>query len=380
MLTDLLIIGDANHQYIANFCLWLKKTVPNLRITIISQTHCTEIADKIYDEVCVYSHIDGLNIISRILNLLLRYLFVKWHLIKKKAKYNTVFIHFVRPWQALIMRSLKRSSKNVVVALWGSDFYRAREKDFKKYMFIYDLADKIVIGSPMMMEDYKKKYPDFACKIELCYFGSTPIDLIKKGLRKTILRDENCDILGITSSKINIQIGHNGSRAHQHIKIIKELEAFFDRYRDQIQLIIPLTYGLSEDYKKELKLLCNSLSVDTVLLFNFMSDEEVAHLRTVVDVMVNLQTTDAFSSAMREVLYAGGIVINGSWLPYKFIQDLGVYYEEVASLHQLPLKLHDVLDKLSSKKVLAQNNREIIYKISSWKEVIVNWSNLLIRD
>jgi hypothetical protein len=79
---------------------------------------------------------------------------------------------------------------------------------------------------------------------------------------------------------------------------------------------------------------------------------------------------------MQEHLFAGNVVITGSWLPYKVLDDSGIIYWKTESAERLALTLMDVLTQYSEYSNLISGNSSIIGKLSSWPETIKNWSVL----
>jgi hypothetical protein len=80
---------------------------------------------------------------------------------------------------------------------------------------------------------------------------------------------------------------------------------------------------------------------------------------------------------MREVMYCGGVVISGSWLPYQFLKKIGIYYEEVKSIEELPAKLNKILSDYSLYREQCKDNPSKIYDISSWHQVIYKWKEII---
>jgi len=93
--------------------------------------------------------------------------------------------------------------------------------------------------------------------------------------------------------------------------------------------------------------------------------------------MINVQITDAFNGSMKEVLYCGGIVINGSWLPYQFLKDTDIYFEEVDSVEQISDKLEKIIMNYSYYQEQCKNNAVKIYEFSNWSKLIHQWKEVI---
>jgi len=377
----LLLIGNASHQYIISFVKSLKSSFENISITIIStkSEETNNLENNLYDDY--YASLDDSKFISRIKGL--RAIFRIWNtysIIRKSGlAYDAIMIHYAHPWWALICNQIKKRTKNLIIVIWGSDFYRAKNKDQRKLNRMFKFADNIIIDSPQTISDFNSKFWKYINKVRLCYFGCEPIEHIKKIREFPNNRQRSCIALKLPDDKkINVTIGHNGSKAHQHISILKEFSTLNDGIKKKIRIILPMTYGLDSEYLKKIKIACKDINIEYRIFTDFMTEFNVANLRNITDIMINLQTTDTFSGSMREVLYSEGLVINGSWLPYQFLRELGIYYEEVDSIQQLPKKLEEIISNYSNYKMKCKDNPFKIYNISSWNTVIQSWKDVII--
>ena len=174
----LLIIGNANHQYITIFVKWLRKVFPNISISIISTNINIDLIalKNFYEEVYIIP--DNNKFMSNIKGI--RTIVKGWEIYKllliKKLNPNTILVHYATPYLAFFGSLLRRKTKNYIISLWGSDFYRATPK------FYLDLnlknADKIIISSPQMIKDFNSRYSKYIDKVNLCYFGNEVIKYI----------------------------------------------------------------------------------------------------------------------------------------------------------------------------------------------------------
>jgi glycosyltransferase involved in cell wall biosynthesis len=366
---NILIIGNVNHQYNLSFAKSLKQS-----------TNCTLTAICIKSQECnnpVYDHyypIKGIEFIKKLkwIGSLYKALLILRCIKKYKLGSDAIILQSATPWISSISKSIKKLTKNYIVALWGSDFYRYKRKNLIKNIF--NNTNRIIIGSPQMRDDFNSAYQNsFSSKIRLCYFGIEPIEYLKKIKETSFNRFASSKILNIDPQKTNIVVGHNGSANNQQLKVLDSLKNISKDLNEQINIILPMTYGGSKEFINEVQLKCKALSCSHNILTEFMSDEAVAHLRIISDIMINVQTTDAFSGSMREVMYCNGIVINGAWLPYNFIKKEGIYFEEVKSIDQISLKVNEIIKNIDTFKVNTIGNPERIYKLSSWSETIGAW-------
>lgn len=372
----LLIIGDANHQYNIAFAKWLRTVKPEVKISIIPTNNSfREDLLKYYDEILPKEELVGMLSKIRILNTILRGKKILNTLIKNNTQFNTILLQFAIPELALWGRQIRKNSKNYTIAVWGSDYYRNHSIYFNLNI---KGADNIIIGSPNMFEELTYKYQKQKHKFHLCYFGNSPIENLKSLKENGISRNQSCTYFDLDEEKINITVGHNGSDSHQHVNVLNELLNLNLDITSKIRVILPMTYGIrQEGYLEKIHSVLKDAQFEYLIMTDFMSDNDIAHLRNLTDIMINLQTTDAFSGSMREVLYCGGVVINGSWLPYQFLKAEGMYFEEVDKLNELQQKISDIVLHYPDYRNNCYNNPSKIYKLSSWSQTIQNWKEVI---
>ena len=104
-----------------------------------------------------------------------------------------------------------------------------------------------------------------------------------------------------------------------------------------------------------------------------LSDEEVAALRKLCDVVVNMQITDAFSASLQGHIYAGGILLAGEWLNYPVLDDNGIFYVKV-NFDTLTETVADVLTRMDYYKSLYAGNPVKMKAQTSWQAVIGKWA------
>ena len=368
----ILLIGDANHQYNLSFCKWLKKTV-NCEVSAIDFKSSPESKGN-------YDSFYPLNGKKTLLNTkwvgsVYRSILVKRIIKKNNLGKDIIILQSAIPWIAGISKYLKNRSNNFVIAFWGSDFYRYKRRNVLRKLI--SNAHNIIIGSPQMISDFNTEFGDLNLKTNLCYFGNEPIENLKVLKENNTSRQESFKTLGLNEFQINVVIGHNGSIHNKHIEVIESIKkSVIDK---DVNVILPMTYGASTEYLKQVNYKCKSSLKNFTILTDFMTEQKIAHLRNISDIMVNVQTTDAFSGSMREVMYSGGIMINGSWLPYEFLKKEGVYFEEVESTLMIGDKVNLIIQNFNSFSKKAENNSEKIYELSSWSKTIKAWAQVLNR-
>jgi len=333
---------------------------------------------KFYDEKGYYH-----NLCPGILKGLLLKLYIQLNrrrVIKKIIrKSDIVDIQWCGHYYADYMDVIKKSAQKVIATLFGSDFYRNTLEEKKIQSKIFDCADKVVIG-PNMKEDFMKYFSSFESKIEYGQYGSVRLDLIDELNTEKI----NSDIrqkYGVGLNKIITTVGYNAKPEQQHIFFLDLLMLLSEEEKSKITLLLPLTYGGTDEYIQTLKEKLNILNIDYLWIDRSMTtrekwltDKELAEIRVISDITVNIQTTDALSSSIKEALLAGDVVITGDWLPYKIYEDLDAFIIRCKK-EELLKAYKDVVKQYHIYQMHTFQNKSIILNFASWKKLVPEFIN-----
>ncbi|KAA9041474.1 glycosyltransferase [Ginsengibacter hankyongi] len=379
----LLIIGDMYSQYIENFSLTLNNYDDSLEIDIVNPISIKEIQyekREPYNKVFSYRPLNP--IIAKIPKL--RGILTKRKLNKtidnvnkNIAQYDVILIQGFWLPNCYVFSKLNKQNIFSVGAIWGSDFYKRQENEYKIFSTI-DHCDLLVISTQEMVRDVLKVKQVDQSKIRNCFFGLAP--LLPLFQLQNITGKESKKILGFNEDDFIIICGYNGSPNLQHHKIISMLSQIGSKLPAKTKVILPITYGGSNEYKMEIKKELKASGLEHVIYENFLSDEKIAHLRKATDLMIQIPITDAFSGSLQEHLFAQNIVIAGNWLPYHSLKDKGIYYETIDSVTELKEKLLFVFENLTDiKNKVIQSNTAEKFKSSLWSECIKDWHSVIME-
>lgn len=271
---------------------------------------------------------------------------------------------------------IRSKTKRLNLNIGGSDFYRASntERDYKKKLI--ECADRVIGQTEDTAENFRSYYGDVAADKLCCFpYGIEVLNYINlnKDKDKNTLRRK----YHIPLNKIVITCGHNAGQAHQHIEMIEVINRLPAKIKEQIVCVFPMTYpqGCNE-YIDVVDNRLKQTDLQYVILKNFMDFQGMAEYALISDIMIHVQTTDQLSSSMLEEMYAGSIVIAGSWLPYKSLRKMGIYFLDVDTISDLTAVLEDVIVNMESYKDKCKENRALIRQYSSWDEVAPKWHAL----
>lgn len=271
---------------------------------------------------------------------------------------------------------IRKKTKHLNLNVGGSDFYRSTkvERDYKRNLIKY--ADKVTAETVGTIQDFVSYYGSAVHgKISLLPFGIEVLDLIKlsKDKDETDIRKK----YHIPLNKVVVTCGHNANMAHQHMDIIDALEKLPERIKREIVCVFPMTYPNGSDkYIGEVDTRLDETSLEHVILTDFMDFQSMAEYALISDIMIHVQTTDQLSSTMLEEMYAGSVVIAGSWLPYQSLHEMGIYFLDVDTIPDVTAVLEDVVTNIEGYKKKCVGNREIVWQHSSWDVLAPKWRAL----
>ncbi|MEM4260508.1 MAG: hypothetical protein QXG00_04685 [Candidatus Woesearchaeota archaeon] len=312
----------------------------------------------------------------------LRIVITKNFIKKLETKYDVVNLHYASKIYSHFLKELKIIGGKLILNMWGSDFYRDRfnkNTEFKQ-LKVYDYVDKILFASEYFLKTFNNYYlatyrRNYQSKLSVVRWGIDIIDKIKF-IRNNEDKKNIRQYFNIPEDYIVITVGYNASIFQQHTKIIQKIKELKEKFFKKIYLLLPMTYREDKkNYIEEVRSLLNSFSVKYLILINYISDLDIARLRLVTDIAINMQMTDDLNASIQEHLFAGNIVVCGDWLPYKVYTDNGIHIEFV-SFDNLSAKLYDISLNFDSYSKKFNENVDKVYKFSSWEYNIQSWVNV----
>lgn len=280
-----------------------------------------------------------------------------------------------REW-AYLYKLIRKKTKRLNLNVGGSDFYRARkiERDFKKELIA--CADTVTAETLGTVRAFQEYYGEIVeNKLGLLPFGIEVLEFIKSSgtVDKKKLREK----YHIPAEKIVVTCGHNAHEMHQHLEIISALDKLQPQIKEKIICVFPMTYPTGkEKYIHKVRGCLEEYNIDYLILTEFMDFQGMAEYALISDIMIHVQTTDQLSSTMLEEMYAGSVVIAGSWLPYQSLHDMGIYFLDINNILDLAKVLPDIVTNLNKYQGKCEKNKEIVWKHSSWDELAPKWRAL----
>ncbi|NQX84817.1 MAG: hypothetical protein HRT67_02655 [Flavobacteriaceae bacterium] len=273
------------------------------------------------------------------------------------------------------------NDKNIVCSFWGLDLYQRSGVNNNYYTGLaLKKANVITVQSIEMKEVVMAKFGrTLEEKIKVITFplSKTIFELIDYYKTQPQKIDGYKNKLGIPKDKIVLSVGYNAASNARHIEILKELENLSPALKQKLVIVLPLTYGRDDSYLKDLNACISKLSyLDVITIDDYMDWQDLALLKVSIDVVVQLPKNDALSSAVLEVMYAGGIGVLGAWLPYGVYKRTNIHHEEIAAVNELGMAIESVCSNLKTIKEHCKNNSVFIKEKFLSEKIDENWISI----
>ena len=178
----ILLVGDANHQFITNYSKWLNldQSSQKIELDILSLTEILACNLKYYSKVYKIK----INFFTKIKWFGKYYRLYKFKkLIPNLPKYDYVHYHFFGKESQYISDYISRTTRSkIIISIWGSDMYKDKSSSF---ILACKNADIITFANQDSIDFFKSKYNWIEKNIFLCPFGLAPLESLKI-LSKTI--------------------------------------------------------------------------------------------------------------------------------------------------------------------------------------------------
>jgi hypothetical protein len=269
--------------------------------------------------------------------------------------------HYCTPYNLRYLFHLPRSAK-VICSFWGSDLYRNRDERTLFYVKnALERANVISIQTPEMGEALLKRYGEkLRPKLRFALFAQEvaiydKIDVLQKSPDRLAAFKTK---LGIPQTNTVIAVGYSATSAFHHIEVLKTIQKLPPDVLENLTVVLSLTYQREANYLRELQAFCDTVrSFQIVQLHNFLNFEEVAALRVITDIQIQMPVSDALSGSVTEVLYAENVVIAGDWLPYAIFERRKISFYKVSGYLELEKLLPRIVKDLRLVKLKNVGNK-----------------------
>ena len=344
----------------------LKAVNPQVDITLLTNKP-EDFKDSLVDRIDYYD-VPPVNIKWRWLQyaviMLRQYrFFAKFH---RGRHYDIVNVHCPNVFMVYVYPFLRAMSPRLVVTPWGSDILRRDKKYLTRLAALYRKADYIAtepknpLGN-MIIRDLHIG----PAKLVGNFFGSELVDYVLKN-RPSVTTEEAKAVLGL-SGRYVITCGYNKRECQRHKAIISAIDRVRGQLPENLSLLFPMQYGIDTrpEYVDECKTECESRNLHAVFVTRFQPAEELYLLRMATDMFVHMQTTDAYSSSVREYILCDKKIVHGSWINYDDLEAFPpLFYYPVDRLEDLG---EVIVNAFHSEKIAVSQGVLDLVKSGGWE-------------
>lgn len=285
--------------------------------------------------------------------------------------YDLVDFHYFSINYLPFMEFCHRKDIPFDITLWGSDLMRANETTLIEKKVGFDKC-RYIKGAENLQQKLAEKYShEYDSKVRCVYWGNSDFEVID--YLPSIKVEEFRDSMLNNEVKVIVTCGYNGSEGQNHMAIIEAIQGLSEEIKAKVSFLFPMTYGATSEYVSKVRNALDKAGVHYTIIDKYISAEEIAAIRLVSDVVVNIQKTDAFSGSLQGHLYCNNVLIIGEWLNYVPLDNNNVYYIKT-SIAELTSKIEGVLSDLPKYKDLCLGNHEKMANLTSWKAVLTQWA------
>jgi len=310
------------------------------------------------------------------LGLIRNYRAFRKYFTNNRIRYDWVNIHYLSLGYLFSYSFIAGVADKMAVSFYGSDFYIHQKIQlfFQKY---FRKATAITFSNEQTRDDFNRRFRNcYAPKTCICRFGLPFLEKLQR--QQEINSDKSWykTQMGFPADRLVVQVGNSTNPSFRHTETIDLLMTRVSELKDKIFLVFPMSYGKYLNQVREVQDKMKDSPFQSIILTEYLYDEQLVALRLATDIVLNLQETDQLSGALMENLFVRNIVITGSWLPYEILDRKGISYIKIDRLKELPDVLLKTLEQIDHLRQLSAGNPAIIEELASWHNNIQAWINV----
>ncbi len=300
------------------------------------------------------------------------------YIIKRKIKecfklYDIIDFHGFYPIYYKMMEFCFENNIVYDITVWGSDIMRADEQKFKDMKNGFQYCHYIK-GAENLLEIITKKYNgQFDDKMRCLYWGNPDFDVIDS-ITDTQCVERAKVLLGDINGKIIVTCGYNGVPNQQHSFIVDTIASLSDDIKKNLYIVLPMTYGGTNKYIEIIRRKMSNYGLMYKIFDSFLPIYDIAVLRKITNITINIQETDAFSGSLQDHLYCRNILVLGEWLRYIPLEREKVFYINT-SMEKLRDEIIKSIKNIDNYKIKTFENKNKMHNLTSWSVVIDKWAD-----
>jgi len=262
-----------------------------------------------------------------------------------------------------------------VATIWGSDFLRASDAEKRRMAPLLSRCHFVHTVTSMIGDQVVQCCgEEIRSRLVLADFGQDSYRLMDE-MQKRMSKADCKQSYGIDPESFALCIGYSASAAQQQLKVLQAMKTMPPDILRKITIVLQQTYCMDDpDYVRQTHEAAAKLPCKTIIMTEFMNDEQCARLRLASDAFILAITTDALSSTMLDYLYAGTCVIAGSWLDYPPLDAWGIRLHRFGDFAELPALITQAVN--GEITGLSPKQRAIFPAEGSWESLMPKWLGL----
>lgn len=284
--------------------------------------------------------------------------------------FDVIHVHFATLRRVRLAFMVK--GKRRVISFWGSDLLRRTPDQLGAMRGFLARVQNVTVVSTGMRMAFLRHYGDLGITPVVLSFGVNGLDAIDR-VREVESRDQALRRFEFPGDRLIVTVGYNGHAQQQHLMMLRAISGLTENLKAKLHLVLPMTYGGDESYIQEVRTALAATGCSGTVLTQFLGEEDQARLSIATDLFIHAQTTDALSASLQEFIYAGAIVLNGSWLQYPELSEAGVNLHEFSTEEDLMRLIALIISAGASDDQWRQVNSEAM-RARSWGAVAARWA------
>lgn len=276
-----------------------------------------------------------------------RFIKKSWFMLRL-GRIDVCHIHYVNCASLLLYKLFRFSINCLILSYWGDDILIPSEQEIKMQRECLKYANAITVTVKKSLEVFVNHFGhQYDNILSVVHFPTGVLPLMQK-IAKTRSRQECRKTWGIPENKVCIVCGYTSDCDQRQDECLYQIAKLSNELKKIIHVVVPMQYGTNiPQYIEKVYKEAKAMECSYQILRDYASFDRCAELYFATDIYIHVRKSDAFSNALKEQVYSGSKIIQGSWLIYRELDDMKLDTIKIKNLDELP----NVLGKAISEVV-----------------------------
>lgn len=370
-----LIVGDA---YCIHVCNFIQYTLSEMKVDEIVIFHILGSKENEKDYINQYYKEHNIKVMPQdgFAHSFENIVYHFWEL-KKMGRFDVCHL-FSLNYSITAMGILMRPYCGIMIANYlGSDWLRSTRAIKEHQRRCLQLSDYVVTDSLQIYEEVEEYFNgEFHDKAKYIRYKLPVIEELKHSAQIKSEKRKMAEKFGVREGQIVVTCGYSGWKAHKQLMIIDAIKKIPIEIRKKIFILIPAGYGRDEQNIVDIKKSLSEVGTEYYVAEEFMDFKGVAALRSLTDIFISMQPTDAYSSTIVEYCYCKKAIFCNESLNYSKLEEQGAFYEKIHDFDQLKEKIVYYVENYDREIKKYSNNRIAAEKFQGDNDNNVMWEEM----